>query len=465
MAAALFAGAIYAQELDEKAAAKAAKEAQKAAKAAEKAAKNAAEKLYDDGYKCYTESNNKMSEFNMFRQTEKNQDKIAARQAELNSFLLEKAKQGTPLLSEAFATGLIDEKKYFEGYRAQDFMLSQLINTELQKASNKEPFDTALFAKSASEMCDACHYQLKYGKKSDEQQKLVIAQVEAKFPRLHTYMAYAAQFEIENKNLEGACVAFENYKNFPKKYPELANDPNVTNPQIPFSQFAFNIYYTAYQMKKFDICAKYYDEAFQYEDENSHAFVVTSRPQMYLLKGDTLAWANELRNMIKTDPNSSNAEVATQNLLAYYSTKGVDQMSAFAKEIIAANPDNKIANYGMGYVYFMQRNYEKALEYYKRTVEVDPEYFDGNYQCGICYYQIGLDNGRKISGKKYATQAAADKESETLVKSYLRKAAPYFEKVRELKPDDPDRWAGELKIIYTNLGQKDKIKDLPNVGL
>ena len=232
LAAAMFAGAMFAQSAEDKAAAKAAKEAAKAAK-------KAAMELYNKGYKCYDESNTAMNEFNSFRQYEKNPEKVAAKQEELNTKMYNLAKEGSPLLTQAFATGLVDEKKLFDGYRAQDFMLSQLINKELTAASKKEPFDTAFFAKAANEMCDACHYQLKYGKKTDEQQKLILAQVEAKFPRLYTYLAYAVQFEIENKNLEGACAALDNYRNFPTKYPEVAENPSVKNPDIPFAQFSF----------------------------------------------------------------------------------------------------------------------------------------------------------------------------------------------------------------------------------
>ena len=97
--------------------------------------------------------------------------------------------------------------------------------------------------------------------------------MEAKFPRLYTYLAYAVQFEIENKNLEGACAALDNYRNFPTKYPEVAENPSVKNPDIPFAQFAFNIYFTAYQAKRFDICEKYFEEAMKFEDEQSSADV------------------------------------------------------------------------------------------------------------------------------------------------------------------------------------------------
>ncbi len=462
LAALLFAGSMMAQSADDKAAAKAAKEAEKAAKAAAKAEQNKAEGIYKEAFKCYDQSNEKLNELNQYKMMERNPDKQKAKENEVNSFLLDMAKKGAPLMTKALGTGYLDEKYFFNAYRAQDFMLSQLINTELNKAAGKQPFDTLFFASAANELCDACHYQLKYGKKSDDQQKLIMAQVEAKFPSLHKYLAYAAQFAIESNNLESACSSFDSYKNFTTKYPEMASSSKVANPEIPYAQFAFNIYFIAYKQKKFDVCDKYYEEALQFDDESSHSFVISSRPQIYLQKGDTVAWTKCLKDMIAEDPNSSNAEVATQNLLAYYSQKGTKEMTEFAEELLAKDSGNKIANYGMGYVYVSQQKYEEALKYYLKSVETDPDFFDGNYQCGFCYYQIGLENGRKISGKKYTSQAAADKESENLVKKYLRQAAPYFEKVRELKPDEPMRWASELKVIYQNLGEKAKLAELPS---
>lgn len=435
------------------------KEAEKAAKEAAKQAKKEAMAKFNEGYKYYEESNNALSEFTAWKNTEKDQSKVEARKAELNAKMIDFARKGDPLLEEAFASGLVDEKKYFDGWRARDFMLSQLINVELQHASNKEPFDTAFFSKAASHMCEACHYQLQYGKKSDEQQKVIMNQVSAKFPQLGNYLAYACQFQIESKNIEGACVAYENYKNFPVTYPEIGE----FNPPYPNAQFAFNIYYTAFTQKRYDICDKFYDEAKQFDDANSRNFVIQSRPQIFLAQGDTASWVSELKKTIEMDPASEASEVATQNLLAYYSSKGNNEMGAFADEMIAKYPDNKIANYGKGYVLVSSHKYAEALPYYEKSIEVDPDYIDGNYMVGFCHYQIGLENGRQIAEKKYKTQAEADKAAETQVKSYLRKAAPYFEKVRDLVPDNPNRWAVELKVIYSNLGEKAKAAELPEL--
>jgi hypothetical protein len=92
-------------------------------------------------------------------------------------------------------------------------------------------------------------------------------------------------------------------------------------------------------------------------------------------------------------------------------------------------------------------------------VEIDPEYADGVYNCAYCYYQNALEKARAISGKKMKSQAAIN-EAEAEVKSLFAKAAPYFERYRELDTKDPSRWASPLKVIYNNIGEKEKAAEM-----
>lgn len=457
LVALMFAGAMFAQSAQDKAAAKAAAKA-------EKEADKAAQKLLETGLKCYEEADLKFKEINSptFAQYEKDAAKKQQMKEDAQKFILAKCAEGEPIVAEALATGRIAEKKLFDAWFKRDFMISQLLNAELAKAGSETPFDTAKVCQLAVDIAEACHYQLKYGDPKDDTQKNIMVTVGSKFPLIHTYHAYATQFQIQNQNLQKAIECFEFYKNFGNKYPEVATSEKVKNPTYPYNQFAFNIYYTAYTQKDYATMAKYYDEALTYDDEQSQEFVRQSGVQVYLQKGDTIGWANACKEQIKANPSSETAETYIQNLLAYYSKQGTKQMEAFADEILAIVPESKIANYGKGYSLFVDKKYAEALTYYEKTVSIDPDYMEGNYQCGTCLYNIGKDNYSEIRDKKYSSQAAADKDAEAKVKSYFRKALPYFEKVKELEPNDPTRWAGELKVIYGNLGMKKEAAALPS---
>ena len=55
---------------------------------------------------------------------------------------------------------------------------------------------------------------------------------------------------------------------------------------------------------------------------------------------------------------------------------------------------------------------------------------------------------------------AAIKAAEDEVKGLFAKAAPYFERYRELEDKDPSKWASPLKVIYNNIGEKEKAAEM-----
>lgn len=364
-------------------------------------------------------------------------------------------------LTKALKGGHVAEKQLFDVYKALDDVSTQLLNPELNLAAQHESFDTVTFAKAVDGVCEGCYGQIEFGNPKNEMQKPYLEQAQKKMPNLLTYRGYLCFFYVENKNLDGSIKAFDKYASFAKDYPKVANDPAVQNPQTPASQFAFNIYYTAYNMKRYDVCEKYYQQALEFPDENSHNFVLSSRPQIYLQQGDTAQWVNALEEMIVAAPESSNAEVATQNLLAYYGKKGGEAMGAFADKILAQTPDNKMANYGKGHSLFSQGKYEEALTYFKKTVEIDPDYVEGYNMSGMSLYRQASENYYKfIDGKKFKNDAEVKAAEDKYVKNLYRDAVQYFETCREKASDQPDMWAGPLQTIYKNLGEKEKAAEL-----
>lgn len=372
-----------------------------------------------------------------------------------------KSNESCNLLMKALQSGLVPEKQLFDVSKALDDVSTQLLNPELNLAASHETFDTLTFAKSIDGVCEGCYGELLYGNPKNELHKTALAQAELKMPKLMTYYAYLCIFYTETKNLDGAMAAYEKYANFAKRYPKVADEEVVKNPQYPISQFAFNIYLTAFNLKRYDICEKFYADALTYADEGSHNFVVSSRPQMYLQQGDTVKWIAALEEMIKAQPGTQNADIATQNLLAHYSKQGPKAMSDFADKILADDPNSKMANYGKGHSLFSQEKFEDALTYFKKSVEIDEDFMEGYNMCGMCLYRQAADNYYKhIDGKKYKSQAEVNAAEEKYVKKYYREAAGYFEKCREKAPDQSDLWAGPLQTIYKNIGEKAKAAEM-----
>lgn len=450
IALALLTGSVMAQTPEEKAAAK-------AAKAALKEATKQANKQLSDGMACYTDVQTMQQTIQMEKQKGENSNDrlIIENETKVQSRSLE----GLGLLTQALATEYIKDSKKFEAYKAMDYMSTMILNSELVKASKKEPYDRAALSAAVFAISEACHGQLTYGKPEDQMQTAIIEAVKMKFPKMHAYFAYLCQFCIEAKDMEGAEKALDAYANFATMYPEVAENELVKNPEYPAAQFAFNIFFTAFNDKNTELMNKYYDLALQFDNKDSHNFVLRAKPQMLKEQGKTEEWIAALKDMIAADPKGEVGEIGMQQLMAHYNTVGDEAVEAYTKELVEKYPDSKVANYCRGFAFYSKNDFANAITFFQKSVEIDPEYADGVYNCAYCYYQNALEKARAISGKKMKSQAAIN-EAEAEVKSLFAKAVPYFERYRELDTKDPSRWASPLKVIYNNIGEKEKAAEM-----
>lgn len=450
IALALLSGSVMAQTPEDK-------EAAKAAKAALKEATKQANKLLSDGQKCAEEVRMLNQAIQMEQQKgESSNDKlILENEAKKQSTSLE----GIRLLTEALATEYIKDNKKFVAYKDMDEMATTILNNELINASKKQPYDRAALAASIFAITDACHGQLVYANPKDPSQELIVQAVRLKFPKTHAYYAYLCQFCIEAGDLDGAQKALDAYINFPLNYPEVADNEVVKNPEYPAAQFAFNIFYTAFNQKNMELMDKYYDMALQFDNKESHDFVLRAKPQILKDQGKTEEWIAALQEMIAIAPDSEVGEIGMQQLMAHYNGIGNDAVDTYTQQLVEKYPNNKVANYCRGFAFYAKNDFDKAIEFFQKSIDIDPNYVDGVYNCAYCYYQNALEKARAISGKKMKSQAAIN-EAEAEVKSLFAKAAPYFERYREMAPAESDKWAGPLKVIYNNTGQKDKAAEM-----
>ena len=450
IALALLTGSVMAQTPEEKAVAK-------AAKAALKEATKQANKQLSEGMACYNDVMTMQQTIQMEQQKGENSNDrlIIENEAKIQTRSLE----GLGLLTQALSTDYIKDSKKFEAYKAMDYMSTMILNSELVKASKKEPYDRAALSAAVFAISEACHGQLTYGKPEDQMQAAIIEAVKMKFPKMHAYFAYLCQFCIEAKDMEGAEKALDAYINFPIKYPEVAENEMVKNPEYPAAQFAFNIFFTAFNDKNTELMEKYYDLALQFDNKDSHDFVLRAKPQMLKEQGKTEEWIAALKDMIAADPKGEVGEIGMQQLMAHYNTVGDEAVEAYTKELVEKYPDSKVANYCRGFAFYSKNDFANAITFFQKSVEIDPEYADGVYNCAYCYYQNALEKARAISGKKMKSQAAIN-EAEAEVKSLFAKAVPYFERYRELDTKDPSRWASPLKVIYNNIGEKEKAAEM-----
>lgn len=142
--------------------------------------------------------------------------------------------------------------------------------------------------------------------------------------------------------------------------------------------------------------------------------------------------------------SKAKAEYPNDKVLAEYEIQlllqlnKMDEAMTQIKDALANDPNNTGLLLRSGYLKEQAGDLEGALVDYKKSVEVDPNFFEGNYYTGA----LMLEMSRKILNELNGlSDAEWEKQSQTLGKQaddYYRQAIPYFTKAIEIKPDNTD---------------------------
>ena len=372
--------------------------------------------------------------------------------------ILTECKKGQAYIRKALKSGGIADNKLGEAYKINADLSLYPHNVMLNHAVNKEPFDTAFFYSNLREMTDALHGELKNTKvtKGEAGNENYLKGKAFNLAQCGDYFIYAAQFLGEIGKYDKALESFETAMNFTKIYPEVADKAKL---RISNEQIAYYAYHTAHEGKLYDKMDALYDQAVQFAEGALGTKQV--RASSYLERGDSTAWANYVRDLTIKEPTTS--EDFIQMLIAYYLKKdkeaGPDSnlMMPYVDEILAKAPNILIAQYGKAYKFFEAEKYDEAFEAYKKCTEIKDDYYDAWYQCGLCKYRQALALNSTISSIK--NQAEAKKALEQ-TKALFGEAIPFFEKARECAPDEPMKWAFELRQCYSVTGQAAKAAEM-----
>ena len=173
--------------------------------------------------------------------------------------------------------------------------------------------------------------------------------------------------------------------------------------------------------------------------------------------GDTVAWLDLCKEGTSRFPEDA---YFSQSLIQYYDSHGLqDELSALADELIASDPNNPLFVYLKAYIPHQREELDTAIEWYNKTLEVDPNYENALSNLARCYlqkaYLYSVENSStKLNDKK---KLAKDKE---ILNGYYNQALPLLEKLRENCPDKTELWLTNLINCYYNLNKSDKVKEL-----
>jgi tetratricopeptide (TPR) repeat protein len=120
---------------------------------------------------------------------------------------------------------------------------------------------------------------------------------------------------------------------------------------------------------------------------------------------------------------------------------------------IANEPSNAQLYDVLGRVYESGlKDYEMAEQSFTKALEIDPNYADALSNLGRVYYNQGVN---KLGDANMINDAKLYQEESEKARDLFRKAMPYFQKVREINPEERDAMVA-LRSIYYNLNMNDE---------
>lgn len=150
----------------------------------------------------------------------------------------------------------------------------------------------------------------------------------------------------------------------------------------------------------------------------------------------------------------------------YYNLGKMDKYSALVEKVIEKDPNNATLYYNLGVTTAKMGDQEKAISYYKKAINIDPEMVNANINIASAILNkeqaiIEEMNGLGMSNADNKRYDKLQKERNEL----YREAVPYLEKVIQKEPKESPEYKQSVQIltqIYGMLGETEKADALKN---
>ncbi len=312
--------------------------------------------------------------------------------------------------------------------------------------------DAAIGAIEAAMKCD------EFDRQPNEKGKVKIRfrkEAQTKLQNTRLALINAGLFYYNRKDLDNALKTWAMYL-------ASAEDPLFEGVDLSKDPYRAEIAYyaglVAYQKKDYATAEKYANIAAQdpAKADDANEILLFSKKENLKTPADSASYLAMVKDLHKQKPD----EKRYFNLLMDYYTHAhnMPALKVWAEEEIAINAENAMAWALKGEVEMNDRQWDAAVESYKKAIEIDPTFVQCLFNAGVCLNSKAIDLKDQLSDKKTGglTKANADK-----VKAVLSESLTFLERAKELDPErEKVNWAYPLYQIYYSLGDKAKSEEM-----
>ena len=189
--------------------------------------------------------------------------------------------------------------------------------------------------------------------------------------------------------------------------------------------------------------------------ETKQPTIIKNIAFVHVEKGDTEKAVAAVKDARAVAPNDVNLILTEANLQIKLGNK--DEFAKLMSQALELDPKNPALYFNLGVISGEQGEYEKAKEYYKECIALDPNYVDAYINLGSAY----LEDDKVLVEEMNKNLNDFDKYDEVKAKqsALYKEVIPYYEKAYELRPDDLDT-VRTLMSLYENTEMEDKFKTM-----
>ncbi len=269
------------------------------------------------------------------------------------------------------------------------------------------------------------------------------------------------------KRLEIASISFYNIgvdefskNNYERAFACFENSLNIN--QMPLFNVIDTIVYLnaaicADKSGKTEKAKEYYKKLIELKYGGPKVFL--GMAELYSKEKKYTDFVEILKAGISKYPNDCKSLLI--KLINYYMMNNQkDKALDYLNIAIEKDSGNETFYFVKGSIYDQMEDYDNALIFYTKALEINTQYFDALYNAGVIYFNKGIDYIK--NAEENMNNNSAYEELKAKAEINFKKALPYLESAYSNKNDDFSTMK-TLLVIYNRLQMEEKFKEMKSL--
>lgn len=243
--------------------------------------------------------------------------------------------------------------------------------------------------------------------------------------------------------------------NYLDSYLDCANQPlfsgfsySTKDPRM--TEAAYWAVFCGYKLEIPEYVEKYYDIASK--DSTYEVFLLQYKAEACRERKDMKQYRSMLELGFEKYPDN---QYFLPHLMTLYGMLQLNnEVITIANKALERNPNNIHALVGMSFACLQLEKYDDCVAYSDRAIAISQNEYIPFLNAGLAYYN---------QAQEYAEDAKLTKEKRDKMNSLYRRALPYLENFRKIRPKAIKLWGKPLYNIYLNLNMGDEFEEIEKV--